>query len=362
MLPCEPGRRAGMSGDSVAVKCADRSSPGWRTGRWVANLQAPADDHSNSVLEEGKMETWDRHMPLRARTIFACFILLITATCRAHGQGQWVGPWDWSCIVAAPCTNSFAEISHAAVIPTGPHKGKVIFWHQAVDQACNQTYEADAWIFDPLYPTGLLKIGGQLDADVFCSGTSWNSRGELIVAGANRGSPQQLQQTYRFRPGLIGSLSGVVPWLCMPFVDASSAWQRTGDMIVPRFYPTVVPLSKRQITFASGAPPILSGAHIIIGGAQTASTNTGTYWWEFLPYGSATLSPTVVSPTSLMPPTAPVPPPAVDLYPLMGGTPTTPTDPDLSGYPRAFQLSNDDIFVAFDVNDASSPPNPAMET
>lgn len=293
-------------------------------------------------------------MPIGLRLLgLTCQLILFTGPSLAQ---EWQGPHDWAgCINPGyACTTVFPEISHAALIPTGIYQGKVLFWHRSVSPTtCLPSGKVEAWIWDPLSPAQITQLSQPYDGDIFCAGTSWDSRGQLIIAGGFRPPTiQQLQDVVRFKPGLLTAPTGD-PTICGPAIKAavppsSPPWYLlSNSMAVARYYPTVIALSKRTITFVGGIQ-VNGGANLVIGGGQSIGV-PGNTLLEFLPYGSNTWSPSVQAPGQL--------PAAADVYSINElNNPNPPTTP-LDSYPRAIQLSTGDILVTHDVDTiAATPP------
>jgi len=98
--------------------------------------------------------------------------------------GKWLGPYELeiSCSVVTLCTgdcaNSFDEIGHAALIPSGPHAGKVLIWTRC-DIQVNRSTPYTTHIWDPLLPsmqpTVTADVLGKIGSTngPFCSGHFW---------------------------------------------------------------------------------------------------------------------------------------------------------------------------------------------
>lgn len=332
------------------------------------------------------------HQPWKRFTLRMGVICMLGLSSWAQ---DWTGPWDWShCIMGPPqfpginstCNGALPEISHAALIPAGLYKGKVLFWHQGwkVIQGNQCDFDiAQAWIWDPLtagdpaqafvplqitpFPPGLIQVTDVLNSDIFCSGVSWDTRGELVIAGGNRNV--NLSEFYRFRASSL-SRPPMSPFSNCDSLQISQpagfpAWIQTNTtgpvgatptMFARRFYPTCIALSRHSLGFSSGLP-INNGAHLVLGGERIPDTldpdqtrlNT---LWEFLPYGY------VVDPT-LVPPRA-VQGPSVttgtwtDYYGVFSvGTDPLPSEVFVN-YPRAYQMSTGDVLVCDDAGTDNS--------
>ena len=133
----------------------------------------------------------------------------IAASLARTQQAPWKGPWSYQAQlgVPAPCADDdFDEFSHAALIPHGPYSGKILLWRLDRDNSqtnCPTLGTTTAWIFDPISPAQLLKISQTVTSDIFCSGMTWDARGQLVVAGGfpTGGAPEW---AFRFRPNRLG--------------------------------------------------------------------------------------------------------------------------------------------------------------
>lgn len=298
---------------------------------------------------------------------------------RAQGQGSWEGPWPgWDCCMNPCGGTAFPEISHAALIPRGTFAGKVILWHNST---CAPGNTIVSWIWDPLSPDRISAFPQSpvVTGDIFCSGTSWDGvSGALVVAGANRPStPGLYKELIRFVPALLSGASGdfccggITPcpptsFICGPQLTWNPqvpAWQWVGggppsttQMTVDRFYPTVIALSKRTLTYSN--PPaspatIVGGAHLILGGAPTSGGGSSTVW-DLLPYRSNQIA-------------APIddvrePPGILERYAVFDAATNQPVPlpTHMEEYPRGFQMSTGDILMTHDV-ESTIPFTPPAE-
>lgn len=149
----------------------------------------------------------------RARSKFSCRRVLALGLAAAslipavRSQGSWTGPYDWSCqLYVGPTCVLFAEISHAALIPSGPYQGQVLMWREPDDPICFPQYTGEAWIFDPANPSSLVRLEQTLQSNIFCGAASWDPQSELVICGGDRNSTGYYgKKTYRFRPLTLGS-------------------------------------------------------------------------------------------------------------------------------------------------------------
>lgn len=152
---------------------------------------------------------------------------------------------------------------HMALIPVGPHRGKVLVWNFMRVQIGKQYWS----IVDPNVPSFLnfeLPVNNQL-GDLFCSGHAWTKDGHLLVAGGDRFVNGQLQASdlaYRFDP--------TVP-------TGNAMWVQEPNLTVPRWYPTVV----TQGTDSGGRDQLL-----VIGGLLDPLNQAVATYEAFDPTGS----------------------------------------------------------------------------
>lgn len=330
----------------------------------------------------------------------------VTAAQAPIGPGSWTALLDWSAQLSVvqstttiPGASCFPNtIGHAALVPTGVHRGKVLLWNvesfnqycqdpaTCVGGACDVTKLT--WLFDPASPSALIELRqtpNPFTTNIFCSGTSWDADGNLIVAGGedivvNAGGVAQAgpfpKATYRFLPGALSSVQVDPPpplGTGFPFITAS-AWTATGDMGSRRNYPTVMLLGRRDFLSDCPTSPFHNGAGSFVLGGRPAAFD-GNEIWDFLdrsaPAWSCAFRPAL--------PVTPYPHPFVDhtdcatnplscvTHPTITYAPKkAPGQPDtlypdlaLESYPRAFQISNGEIVIAGDRDKAVPPTNTA---
>lgn len=110
--------------------------------------------------------------------------------------GAWSDPHDWTGQIGTTMCDpppDEKEFSHAALLPKGPHAGKVLIWRKQMVMTgmdCDQTVNTTkVFLVDPNDPDTLITINQQLDSSIFCSGTSWQPNGNLLVVGGIRRRP-----------------------------------------------------------------------------------------------------------------------------------------------------------------------------
>ncbi len=136
-----------------------------------------------------------------AATLFFGWILLPRG--QAQTQGSWDGPYSWPYVIAA--STGPKEISHAALIPTGLHAGKVLLFSWRRGNLATDTF----WIFDPSNPADLIEFKQLLNSNIFCSGMSFDPSGRLVVAGGQ--GPTTPADCYRLDFQKLGPVAIPVP-------------------------------------------------------------------------------------------------------------------------------------------------------
>ncbi len=218
-------------------------------------------------------------------------------------DGTWIPVYDWTSFLPSnPNPGFFHEIGHGALIPTGSHRGHVLFWNFdfTIQNGQNLATAFTNW-WDPSNPTQLNQVTQPLLSDIFCSGMSWKADGTLLVAG-----------------GLQLTASGSAPNASYVFdplrIDAGTPWQTAQFMADYRYYPTLVTLDASQ-----------SHRTLVIGGTAAISANAfGTKGLQTQPTGSGSWEPRIME--------------AAD-----------PTATPFEAYPRAFQLSDGRLLAIGDV-------------
>ncbi len=269
---------------------------------------------------------------------------------------QWIGPWEYSCQIGDPSFGSGKELSHAALIPRGPYRGKVLLWRSPHHDS-TEPPQTETWIFDPAQTDLLIKVPQNLLSNIFCAGMSWEKDGKLVVAGGigDAGTPGAKvppKRTYLFEPGDLdlpgGFVAGSPP--CMPHVQNAvpgGPFREVGQMSVGRYYPTLTALCEGTISGTPPEPDIPGGASLVaagavlqdlVGGGQ--AVHYGNDYWQLMPPASGTWSRTFQSPNPTLPGQVPGPFENYDLMPT-----TAPPNPRMESYPRMFQLSDINDFT-----------------
>lgn len=269
---------------------------------------------------------------------------------RAAAQGDvWTGPWNWSCQMPLPCggVQVDREFAHAALIPTGNWRGKVLLWRPPrhdINNGCPAFTET--WIFDPASPLKLIKVAQDLDSDIFCSGATFDRDGVLVVAGGLvHGACTFPVETYYFNPLALPSTLVFSSDPCDPHELAATPFQQVADMNSSRYYPSLTTLLEGTI-YGAPNPDIPGGSTWVCGGKSKNIACTlafpGSDLWQFMPPGSGVWSRVFRSPNSTSP--LITQPAAFEEYELKTLTGTSP-NPYLENYPHPLQLANIGGFV-----------------
>jgi hypothetical protein len=276
--------------------------------------------------------------------------------------GQWSGPWDWTWEFGTTGCG-YDELSHAALIPTGPQAGKVLLWRR---DCLPSGITTTTWVFEPASPGTLIQVSTTLASDIFCGGMSWDASGKLIVAGGFPSAGAAPAQTYRFDPR---ALPAYASWPPVPFGSPplppyfapGANWKtQLGDMSLARYYPTLIALLKAtmggsQTVCTQGSA--FTGGHAALSGPP-AITSEGNEVWQVLLHG-ATAWDCPVIPAGMISsdphyPSGWTSPERYALHPVV-----SPPSPLLDSYARAFQLSitaHRQVFVAGDVDTVGGQP------
>jgi len=225
-------------------------------------------------------------------------------------------------------------------------------------------------------PPRLIALNQALSSEIFCGGASWNSSGELVVVGGLTTTPYPDAwypvETYRFNPLNLGPLifSQGTGYPHATYSPASPPWEQLGNLASPRYYPTVIPLNAVTPLYSanvtSTCAALSASSVMVLGGPPSRHSGGALYdsneFWELLPPQATAWSCPIVPPAG----NPDIPP---SHSPLYHPTPTTTIPLDrysllptgnppkflLDSYPRAFQVSNNSIFVPGDVDTATVP-------
>ena len=201
--------------------------------------------------------------------------------------GAWAGPWEWNADVCSSysCTDEGlpVEFLHGAVIPTGRYKGRVLLLRADTGPNCTGLTALETWMFDPAYPTRLTRIfHDSVPYNMECGGQSCDRLGRLVLAGGFPGPlPTNLNDAaFRFDPRAPGAATypevatGGVPTPCdPPTIAGGNCWSQIGDLHLPHYYPTLIPLIRWAVLGAQLGSIV--GANAIIGGPPGAEHSIG---------------------------------------------------------------------------------------
>lgn len=310
-----------------------------------------------------------------------------------HAQCAPVGPlgcwetWDFTCLIpdAGVDHPQGQEFSHLALIPHGNFKGKILLWRNQRLTGPYEGFTTNTYIFDPANPSVFLKIEQALQAEIFCSGISWDKDGNLVVAGGLPSDATGLpKKTYRFFPLALNGLIYAVPPPdpCGPqqVIEREvlgTPWRQTGDMSVARYYPGLITLCKGDILSASNAcapvcPDLPGSSSFVSGGrawayyADPPEDILGTDFWQLLAPYPGGWSHTLVSDLNDSEKQLPFPSERETYVRMPVSSPVD--EVILNNYPRCLQLTNiedpagptthkQNIFIANDIwPDTGSPP------
>lgn len=309
--------------------------------------------------------------PPPALAIVCAFALSLASSPSALAQcqtgqacdiGRFFGPWEWNEQICADydCDN-FVEFLHGAVLPRGPHAGKVLLVRPERDVPCDDPDYSQSWLFDPASPATLIHIRDddqmppQLPGHMTCAGNAWDRQGRLILAGGFPFFNLPANQVFRFDPTTLGMVQFPdefeVP--CQsPYIDTTNAWVEIGSMTVARYYPSVLPLLRTSIVTPGECTDGIDAAGVVLGGPPDGFATQGNAIWELLdPDGTDWSCP-------LYPEDYPgtIDPNWSEIYARKPDTDKA--NPLLDSYPRGFQLSSlseRQVFVAGDTRTSSGP-------
>lgn len=220
------------------------------------------------------------------------------------GVGSWSTAYDWECQIndtvpfnpldppsggcGRECGSFEFEFVHAALIPKGPRRGQVLLWRKEVPYTgmdpCRAGDQLRSWIFNPNDPDCLGKIDQPLSSSLFCAGQTWDKYGQLTVAGGIPSAPGNPfpNETYRFRPQYLSG--GNPPYSPLPPPNSPPApWKQVGNMIIQRYYATLMALGIEALKTSMGVD--LDASSVIVAGGSPVVMGSieGNEYWELLP-------------------------------------------------------------------------------
>ncbi len=341
----------------------------------------------------------------------AQFLALPLGARQVPGVGQWSSTYDWheqinrgqhpGSPASKPCDhwdsndpsyrqNGAGEFVHAALVPVGQLQGCVVLWRKekaasnypcAGCSPCVPVDHLNTWFFDPGMPTVLFELKQALMSDIFCAGQSWDKNGDLIVGGGipvDAETGEYPPESYRLgssRLIVVWPLGGGYPQVKNGVIGAGPPWTQLENMAVPRYYPTMLPLIADDLLHSTTyVPPagqsslIAGGGTLVLGGPWDGASGGNEYWEILEPQSAAWRRPLIpILPTEFdgtygrqnspnsggsgggFTPSNP------DFY-IRPDHPAEPTDPLLDSYPRAYAVSNREVFLAGDVGEATNAP------
>ncbi len=209
-------------------------------------------------------------------------------------NGQWEPSFQHEMTGFPPILPRF-NAAHMALIPKGPHRGKVMAWDIRADST-NPSWLQRWSIIDPAAPGGPAFLNYLLampegEGDLFCAGLAWTSAGDLLVTGGTSQYPGLIAEPFpRKKPTIapVGSTpctgqgcshGGTPTSLSPPCTDcgvgcgcgcqdgASSyvggkltylwhpddgVWYQQPDLAIDRWYPTAVLRGNGSLLVAGG--------------------------------------------------------------------------------------------------------------
>lgn len=288
--------------------------------------------------------------------------------------GGWSQSWNWSMYMYIEPATQNPEISHAALLTTGPYSGRVLLWrhaHVEFEGPPTSTPPTETLLWDPVNPSVLARVEQRPTANTFCSAHTFDERGQLLVLGG--GPPEDPPaEVYRFDPQLLQypPTASSDPHNLAQIIEGDP-WTSLAELVLGRFYPTVITILGRTI-HADPNPDVPGGAAIVLGGkhaeehypdpdSDPTTPNlyaSGTHLIEFrLPPAEGSGPAHVLAAsgaTDVLIPSGITP----EFYVPKPLPPETPAEPMLDYYPRAFHLADvvvnqvaeeQNIFVAHDV-------------
>lgn len=280
-----------------------------------------------------------------------CASLLVPAGSQAVAQGPtalgaWADCyWNWKDQMDASSPycpppppphhqgSNLKEIAHAALIPVGSYAGHLLLWN--FDDASQTT---KTFLVNPLVPDcgpAITVIQQELSSNIFCSGHTFLPDGSLVAVGGWPAPGYSHRAAFRFNPRALAL--GQDPWQPWPTQGVPpdpAKWMEFG-----RYYPTALLLNRKAIESPSAWQ--LDGSSVmVLGGPRYITGDLGSDLWEFQENALSSWRP-------VRPPGGPG-----EEYEIV--LPATPVDDArLDSYPRALQLSTEEVFIAGDVDTAA---------
>jgi hypothetical protein len=151
-----------------------------------------------------------------------------------HVIGKWAGPFNWRDAAGQ-------NVNLVGVFLSLLPNGKVLVWDAAQNFTAPPQDNTRAMVYDPgsdrvarrdLTPTN---AGAGNGANLFCSGYAKLADGNLFVAGGNKNQATDgILRTYVFNYG-------------------AESWTRSADMLVERWYPSLIALNNSEMLIVGGS-------------------------------------------------------------------------------------------------------------
>lgn len=183
-------------------------------------------------------------------------------------EWAWEAPlWDHDPVATREDPCRFMA-GHMALIPRGPHRGKVLVWNW-MRIHLGAPFNLQHWaIVDPAAtPPTFLNFDlplPLLEGDPFCAGHAWTKDGHLLVAGGNRYEP-----TPDPHDDTVQLNANRLCWRFDPEAPTGNAmWKQERSMFYERWYPSVT----TQATDVGGVDHLL-----VTGGLDATGNALNTY-------------------------------------------------------------------------------------
>lgn len=348
-----------------------------------------AEEEGREGRKEGRKEQTERQPRGQRLSSLLPLIASLALAALSPGQGNWSMAFNHNDGVSTPsanATNPYAPFqsapftglgitlpfppsvdlslpsfngAHMALIPKGPHRGKILVWNIqpviATPQPANVLWAFQAFsIIDPapnavprfrnfLLPIEPVQTGpnGPFGSDLFCAGHAWSPFGDLIVVGGTSWS------------GSLGQFAANLTWVfdpnqtVQPFLASASLypndvglWVQGPSLDNPRYYPTATLTHRLQRFGLTTETMLVLGGSIAVGGPGSVN-HTWNSFEALRVVGQPQYFPT---------PTALVSGLQKDIF---GGASTWPGPSivgagidDLFEYPRAHLLTTGHVFIS----------------
>ncbi len=177
----------------------------------------------------------------------------------------------------SPSFGTIINAVHMALIPKGPHQGDILVWHYDRRHYEGAPWDQECSIIDvsgeqPVFTNFDLGMPGGR-GDLFCSAHAWTPDGNLFVAGGTQyHSRVTTHADVNHKPASQGAgtfgggnFGGIVPvnkplgdqgarlaYLYDPAVGETGQWTRLQDMVIDRYYPSVIQTADDKMLVVGG--------------------------------------------------------------------------------------------------------------